>query len=257
MEIGKVARRLLVVSSLVVLAGMASACVGEDPGPTGGGESNVASDGEKKDTDIHVVRNPSAPSHPGYGTKLSISGIVTGVKNVGATHGFFVQDPGEPTWGAIYVYAGAAKIEFQPGTVVRVTGHYVSFRGLDEIDVTDGVVERTGTAPVPAPLDVDVAEIANGGARAAELQSVFLRVKGVIATRPTMAGSIDFAVRGTSEPELVVTSYWANDTGPSPFPAAANQRFASIRGFGIRFGANEATAVAKLAPISPTDLVPE
>jgi hypothetical protein len=256
MEMGAIMRRLVVVSGLVGLAGAASACVGEDPGPSDGGESNLTRESEQKDIDIHAVRNPGAPDHPAYGTKLSVSGIVTGVKNAGATHGFFVQDPGEPAWGAIYIYAGAAKIDLQPGTVVRATGYYTSFRGLDEIDVTNGAIERTGTAPVPAPLEVAVAEIANGGARAAELQSVSLLVTGVTATRATTG--IDFSVRSAKDAaELVVTSYWANDTGTSPFPASINQRYASIRGFGIRFGANDAATVAKLAPIAPTDVVAE
>jgi len=256
MGMEQMTRKALIVASLIVLACGASACVGEDPGPTNGSESNLDA---KTDADIHVVRDPNAPSHPAYGTKVAVSGIVTGVKNAGPTHGFFIQDPGEPAWGAIYVYAGAGKIELQPGTVVRVTGFYISFRGLDEIDVTDGTqssIERTGTAPIPAPLEVDVAEIANGGPRAAELQSVSLLVRGVTATRAT--AGVDFAVRGSNaEAELVVTSYWASDMSPPVVRADLNQRFASIRGFGIRFGANEASAVAKLAPIAPTDAVAE
>ena len=252
-----IVRKLLVVAGLVT-ASSTAACVGEDPGRS---ESPIDDEPappaeEQEELDLHVVRDPSAKDHPAYGAKVTISGIVTGVKNAGSNHGFFVQAPNEPKWGAIYVFVGPADVAATPGTMVRASGTYQQFRGLDQINVIAGTIEAKGNAPVPAPIEVDVAEIANGGPRSLELQSVSLLVKGVIATRATT--SLDFMVKGTSgDAELIVTSFWANDVGPSPFPATMNQRFASIRGFGTRFGSSDATTVAKLAPLAIGDLVVE
>jgi len=262
-NVGVIARKVLALSGLVVMLATGSGCVGEDPAPSDNGTSGEsaidsgdpkAPAGEATTLDIQTVRNPTAPNRPAPGARVQVSGVVTGIKTAGAMHGFFLRNPGAPDWSSIYVYVGPANVEHTVGTIVKATGRFTTFRGFDEIDVTSGTVEATGTADVPAPVEVTVEEIANGGSRADALQSVLVVVKNVTCTRATT--SVDFSVKQTSGgAELYVTAFMASDVGPVAFSATLNQKFSSIRGFGFKFGASDATAVAKLAPISGKDLV--
>lgn len=193
---------------------------------------------------IPTLRNPMAPGHPALGTRVMVSGaVVTGVKTSGTNHAFFIQDPAASSWGGVYVFIGSAMVPVSVGDVVTVTGTYTNFNGLDQIDARMGSVMRTGTASVPAPLVVSPADIATGGSRAMELQSMLVRVERVTAISATMG--TDFRVTGN----LIVTSYIANDTGPSPFPAMVGQTFSSITGHVYAF------RDSKLAPRHAMDVV--
>jgi len=250
--------RLLVLAALCA-ATFGVGCVGESPNVSAN-DADVSSPSTAKEpapaaaTDVHVLRNPQAPSHPAAGAQVRVEGlVVTGLKTVGNSHGFFLQHPTEPVWGGVYVYLGAAAPDVARGDVVTIEGVFRSYKGFDEVDVSSGAVERTSKAPMPEPLDVSVDEIREGGPRAAELQSVYLVVHDVVATRATTG--VDFGVAtGSGATELIVTSYMANDLGPSPFPATANARYSAIRGFGYRSGPSETATVAKLAPLSADDL---
>jgi hypothetical protein len=154
------------------------------------------------------------------------------------------------------VWVASATVTVAKGDVVTVTGLYRTYRGDEQIyaDVTPPA--KTGSSTVPAPIVVSPQEIAEGGARARELQSMRLRVEEVEVSRET--GGVDFAVRPLGQPaasELLVTSFVANDLGPSPFEGKTGTTYASITGFGYAFGPTDATAVAKLAPESGADLV--
>jgi predicted extracellular nuclease len=72
---------------------------------------------------LPVLRDPQAAGHPTYGTRVRVEGaIVTGVKNVGTTRGFFIQDPTATAWRGIYVFTGAAPVTISVGAIVTVSG---------------------------------------------------------------------------------------------------------------------------------------
>lgn len=241
------------------------ACIGSDPSSSisvesDGGEaaSDAADAADAPTVSISTLRNPRAPGHPALGAAVKVAGgVVTGIKTAGDTHGFFIQDPNAQAWGGIHVWVGNADVTVAKGDVVTVTGVYAVFRGFDELQTGGNPPVKTGTAAVPVPIVVPALDIAAGGARAQELQSMLLRVESVQVSKATYG--VDFSVRPTgvtSGPELVVTSFIANDVGPSPFPATAGQTYASITGFGFEFGASDATAIPQLAPSSASDLQP-
>lgn len=231
------------------------ACLGDavvaNP-PTDGGTNQ---DAAATTMSIPTLRNPAAPGHPTTGATVTIEGaIVTGVKSAGATHGFFIQDPNVNEWAATFVVVGAVPVSVAPGAVVTVTGKMLTYRGFDELDASGGTTTLTGSANVPAPLDVTPNDIRAGSATADKYQSMLLRIKAVKAKTATNA--VDFTVNSAAgNDDLYVTSYMANDTGPSPFPATVGQTFTSITGHGYKFGSSDATAVAKLAPLSAAQLV--
>ena len=195
------------------------------------------------------LRDPSTSSHPVLGTNVVVrDAVVTDVKPTGNSHGFFVQDPTGTSYAAIYVFIGAMPPSVSIGDVVRVMGTYSSWLGLEEIDARTGLVEVTGGRARPAPIDVTLNEIEPNAPRAVELQSMLVRVHGVIAATGTSNG--DFTIgEPYSGARMVVTSYMANDVGPSPFPVMASETFASITGHEYCDG------VPQLAPMTANDVV--
>lgn len=274
---------VLVVVSLGVAPGLA-ACVGDDPTP-GSGTAGPAStkpgdDGASEGSavnpgssgssgsssgdaptvptvDVSVLRNPQAAGHPALGSVVRVTDlVVAGVKTAGSTHGFFAQHQSVSLWGGIYVFVGSASVQVVPGDVVSVTGTYKQFRGLDQLDVAlpGGKIETTDKKSAPAPIDVEPIEIGDGGAKALSMQSVLVTVKSVVVNNVQTA--IDFTVQKQGVAgDLVVTSYIANDTGPSPFGVTMGQTYSSIRGFVYRSGPTDAALQQKLAPTSAADLV--
>jgi hypothetical protein len=220
-----------------------------------GGAGADASDGSG--LSVMTLRNPSAPGHPAIGAAVTISNVVvTGLKTSGTgSHGFFVQDRAATSWAGVFVYTNTSPVTVAKGDVVTVSGTYTSHRGFEEIATKGKTPVKTGTAAVPAPLLVPAFDIADGGSRVKELQSMLLRVATVEVSRSTVG--VDFAVRPqgvTSGPELVITSYIVNDLGPSPFTNSVGTAYSSITGFGYQFGPTDVTSVAKLAPDSVDDV---
>lgn len=224
------------------------------PGDLGdAGDTDDAGGGQALPLDIHVVRNPAAPDHPAFGTRVTLAGlVVTGVKAEGLSRGFFVQDPLQPRWGAIYVYVGNAPIAVALRDVVTLTGKYTSYRGLDQLAADANGVQKTATrTEALPPLEAQPADLCVGCTLERELQSVYVVVKNLVATSPTQG--FDFRVRtigaGTGASELIVTSFWAQDTAsPAPFPASTGAQYSEIRGYQFSSGPDEANALSKLAP---------
>jgi predicted extracellular nuclease len=270
-----------------MLALLACACVGSDPAPVGGGNGSTSGgsssgangDGSTDQPDatttdpssssssggnadgamsVMTLRNPAAAGHPAVGASVTIANVVvTGLKTSGSgSHGFFVQDQSAKAWAGVFVYTNTSPITVAKGDVVTVAGVYTSYRGFEELTTNGKAPVKTGTAAVPSPLVVPVLDIAEGGARAKELQSMRLRVQTVEVSRATV--SVDFAVRPqgvTTGPELVITSYVINDLGPSPFTNTVGTTYSSITGFGYQFGPSDGTSIAKLAPENEGDVV--
>ena len=205
---------------------------------------------------IPTLRNPASVGRPPHGARVAIEeAIVTAVKGIGNSHGFYLQDPTTASWGGIYVHVGSAAVGVAPGAVVKVSGTFASFRGLEEISVLQGgSYGQTGTAPLPTPIVVTPSEINDAGARAAELQSMLLQVRSVCAGSATKG--TDFVVTSAVTPQsaLVVTSFVAADVGLSPFPAAPGQCYSSITGLGYITGPEAGPFMPKLAPRSASDL---
>ncbi len=198
---------------------------------------------------IMQLRDPSAPGHPALGTPVTVrGGVVTDVKAVGNSHGFFMQDRTAQSWAGVYVFVGAAEPSVSTGDLVDVDGTYEVYGGLEELDVRAGIVTPVGVAGRPAPVDVTLNQIEENGSRTMELQSMRVRVSNVVATTDTVGP--EFTIGDwSSVATITVTSYMANDVGPSPFPATAGERFVSITGHAY------ANGLAALAPMSASDVV--
>jgi hypothetical protein len=270
-----------------ILVFFAGACIGSDPSPatsgssSGGSSSGENGDGSPGDPDagstdgsstsssssggntesgisVVTLRNPAAPGHPAIGASVTVANVVvTGLKTSGSgSHGFFVQDQSAKAWAGVFVYTNTSPVTVSKGDVVTVTGVYTSHRGFEELTTNGKAPVKTGTAALPSPIVVPALDIAEGGARAKELQSMRLRVETVEVSRATVG--VDFAVRPqgvTTGPELVVTSYIINDLGPSPFANTVGKTYSAISGFGYSFGPSDGTAIAKLAPETAGDVV--
>ncbi len=244
---------------LLAAALTAASCGGLFAHPDAG--AGTSSDGGSPDGGatqtnfIPLLRNPATGGRAAEGTPVRLENVVvTGIKTSGTTHGFFVQDPNVGAWGGIYVFVGTGTVSVAPGAVVSVTGSFHVFRELDEIDVTQGSVTQTGSHAVPSPLDVALSDLNDTGARAAELQSMLLRIKDVQVS--AVSPGTDFTVvdSATLTTSLVVSSYIANDVGPSPFAPAVGTHYASLTGFGYVTGPASGPFSHKLAPRSPLDL---
>lgn len=246
-------------------AGLIGGCAEADGPVTAVNELASARPAERPDAgaerfgpaiDVHCLRHADWPTHPSYGARVEVRDlVVTGVKERGAERGFFAQHRTRPSWGGVFVFVGEAAPAVAPGDVIAARGVFASFGGFDRIDVRAGAVERLGRATVPAPIEVALADVAEGGARVEELQAVYVEVRDVVATRAT--AGVDFAVGADDDVaprELVVTSFVAADLDPSPFVADRGQRYAAIRGVGYRAGEPGTYAIAKLAPFGAHDV---
>ena len=88
---------------------------GSDPGPgptTDGGPDPGEEDSGPNVGEISIptLRDPSAPGHPAFGATVTVSGVVTGMKTTGNTHGFFLQDTKAKSWAGIYIYVNTSTV---------------------------------------------------------------------------------------------------------------------------------------------------
>ncbi len=197
---------------------------------------------------IPTLRDPAATGHPALGATVTVAGGV--VTSGRASNGFTIQDPTATSFAGVYVYVGTGAIAAALGDVVTVTGVYGLFRGMEQINTTmGGGVLRTGAGTVPAPIVVMPAEIATGGSRAISLQSMLVSVGPVNAA--TATSGTDFRL---SEGNLIVTSFIANNTMASPFPAMVSDRFSRIVGVVYSFGPSAGPFDSKLAPRDAMDV---
>ncbi|MBD3162694.1 MAG: T9SS type A sorting domain-containing protein [Candidatus Eisenbacteria bacterium] len=114
------------------------------------------------------------------GTTVTIEDVV--VTAVGR-FGFFIQEPDPDDtfgrqWSGIWVYTNDIP-EPRRGDLVRVTGEYVEYFGMSEINVYDsasGEVTVLDQGTVPDPVDVTIPEVNTEGPLAEAYESVLLRV---------------------------------------------------------------------------------
>ncbi len=182
-------------------------------------------------------------------TAVSIAGAtVTAVKTAGNSHGFFVQDPNSETYGGIYVFVGGAVPTCSPGAIVTATGVFSTYHGLDELDVRTGSYQVTGQGALIQPVQTNIETLTTDN----RFQSTLVYISGGFTASPVANGDqFTVAAGGYS---ILITSFVANDVGPSPFPAAPGQLFSTITGLGFQVGPNGGPYAPALAPRSPADL---
>lgn len=124
----------------------------------------------------------------GIGTRVSVSGVVTAV----APNGFFMQVPvAAPEYvdadhSGMFVYTGGVP-SWARGDAVTVDGAVADYFGETQVTTMASGVTVTGTAAVPAPVAVTIAEVATGGSRAAALEGSLVRVMSVSVTNASPA----------------------------------------------------------------------
>jgi cytosine/adenosine deaminase-related metal-dependent hydrolase len=125
------------------------------------------------------------------GTRVSVRGVVTAV----LTNGFFAQVPEsdadyvDADFSGVFVFTGTMPTVAR-GALVAIDGATSLFPRSgphQEIQFTMPTVTALGTADMPAPIVVAPADVATGGARAAALEGVLVRVEGVAVTDPAPA----------------------------------------------------------------------
>lgn len=134
---------------------------------------------------ITAVRNPSDPNHPSPGTVVTLTDLwVTALKpNTGSSRGFFVQDDSLDPFTGVHVFTGGASPTVVRGNRVNITGTYVEYYDLSEIELQAITIVDNGTSLPFEPIVVsDPADIATGGADAEGYESMLLEVGGVQVT---------------------------------------------------------------------------
>ncbi len=139
--------------------------------------------------------------------------------------GFFIQDPNGGEWSGIYVYINQHAVVVAPGDVLTVTGTYDEFFDFSQVKIAGANdVVKTGEAPVPAPEVVNSADIATGGPKAENYESVLVRIENAVVTAPNnMFGEFevnnnlfvdDLFFTMVNWPQPLVNANYASITGP-------------------------------------------
>ena len=207
---------------------------------------------------IPTLRNPSAVGHPVYGARVTVTGLVVGLDDVGANRGFYLRDTSQTVWAGVYAYTGGNAVTVAVGDVVTATGNYSNYQGADQLQVTGkgNSYAKTGSGGVPAPLNVTLAELSDCSAtgRAAQLQSMLVKMTNVVTIVATVNTEFTVKAQGDASADtLIVSSFVANEAGLSPFPSGLNQKYASIVGYAHKSG--NPVEKCKLAPRNAADLV--
>jgi 5'-nucleotidase / UDP-sugar diphosphatase len=136
--------------------------------------------------------------------------VVTGVRY----NGFFMsEDPNAP-YAGIWVYTGSTPVAVT-GDLVDVTGFYVEYYDLSEIDVDadpDGLVTVTGIhLGALYPLDVTTSDLAADGE---PYESCFIRVTDgmTVVAAPDTYGEWTVASYENPSVELIMDDYWYDET---------------------------------------------
>lgn len=204
-------------------------------------------------TTIYAVKQASPPpSNPARFENL----IVTAV----APNGYFAQiAPGDPAYdttlgpnySGIFVFTSAAGLKPARGDRIDLDATPSVFFGQTQLGNGTFTVRSSGNN-LPPPVSVMPAEVATGGARAAQLEGVFVEVLNVTVT--DIAPAPDASETAPTYEFVVNTSLRINDLmfRLDPFPVL-NQPIGFIRGI-LRFGNNN----SKLEPRDSADVgVPE
>lgn len=125
---------------------------------------------------IARLRQPDSRLPLGVAVALAESRVTA--LRTGSSKGFYVEDGDHAPYSGIFVYTGAKTPAVAVGELVSLQGYFASYQDTDEL-VTADVLARRADAPPYAPLDVDLADAADGSSKAAGLASLFVRVSGL------------------------------------------------------------------------------
>lgn len=174
-----------------------------------------------------------------------LRGVITAI----TPNGFFLQvtstDPGYDgaDYSGIFVFTSTMPAGRSRGEAVSVSGEVNLFSGQWQLQMT--TVTSMGMGTLPAPVVVPASEVATGGARAAALEGVLVRVEAVTVTSANPDAPMDFG-------ELAVTGGLRVDdwmTMIAPFRTVGTT-FTSITGpLAFRF------SNSKINPRDAADLV--
>jgi len=135
---------------------------------------------------IFDLQDESSADHPAPDTVVTLEGvIVTAIdRNTQGNGNFFVQDPAGGEYSGIYVFnSGGDTVnvaDLAVGDIVTLSGEYVEFNSLSEIQVA--TLQVTGQGAVPAPVVVAAGDVGTGGAQAEAYEGVLVRVQNVAVT---------------------------------------------------------------------------
>ena len=178
------------------------------------------------------------------GDVVILQGVVATTGLTYKKDGFFVQDPAGGPYSGLFVFIKKGAIVVTPGDVLTIAGTYEEYFDLSELVVPDvASIEKTGTAPVPAPALVAAADIGTGGPKSEQYESVLVKVEGVKVSAP-VDGNNEFIVDGVLR---VDDQFFAPANWPKP---AIGASYTAITG-PLTFS----SANFKLAPRSANDLV--
>jgi cytosine/adenosine deaminase-related metal-dependent hydrolase len=124
---------------------------------------------------IADLRSP-ASRLPLSSAVLLTNARVTALRVQGAK-GFYLEDGTHAPYSGIFVYTGSTTPTVAVDELVSVQGYFTSHQGTDELTQVD-VLSRQPAVATYAPLEVTLAELADGSSSAAALASLFVRISG-------------------------------------------------------------------------------
>jgi cytosine/adenosine deaminase-related metal-dependent hydrolase len=132
---------------------------------------------------IADLRSP-ASRLPLSSAVLLTNARVTALRAQGAK-GFYLEDGTHAPYSGIFVYTGSTTPSVVVDELVSVQGYFTSYQGTDELTQAD-VLSRQPAGTAYAPLEVSLAELADGSPAAAAFASLFVRISGaeVAQTNP-------------------------------------------------------------------------
>ncbi|HEU4412267.1 MAG TPA: amidohydrolase family protein, partial [Polyangiaceae bacterium] len=113
--------------------------------------------------------------------------IVSAVDTTGSTRGVWVQ---EGTAAGLFAFTGPTPFDVVPGDVVDISGTVGEFSGLKQLGTP--AFTKVGSGAVPAPIVVDPARVATGGADVDKYMSMLVRVESVSVTDANPDAPADF-----------------------------------------------------------------
>ncbi|HEX2949967.1 MAG TPA: hypothetical protein VHV83_10455 [Armatimonadota bacterium] len=164
--------------------------------------SDVVSEGadtEVHDATIAQIRNPNELTHTQLlAKKVRLSGILTAKALSGSGTMLWMQDPAGGAYTGIVAFANNSMnvSGLIPGDAVTLEGTYQEYYGLSEV-VVDGYQKTSSGNPVPVPLIVQPDEIATGGSKAEEYESMLVQINTVVVTNFNLADNGEFQVANT------------------------------------------------------------
>ncbi len=165
-------------------------------------------------TSIQNIQGTSNDS-PYAGQTVSTTGIVTGVFG----NNFYIQN-GSGIRSGVYVYSSSVFPEI--GDSVIVTGEITEYYELTELAFPDDVYILTSNNPIPEPIAISTADLANE-----DLEGVLVKVSDVAVTYATFNFDDYGAWRvndGTGECII------HNTEGAFEYPAVVGEQISSITG---------------------------